>query len=104
MSIHFNLIPLDMSILFCTFVVEIRTTSSPPETRIIGKHMKETLALIQDSSLQKAMEGINEVLSDLKEALGEDRFKNSFYTELLRLSTPIDWEYFDRQNKKEDTL
>lgn len=65
--------------------------------------MKETLALIQDSSLEKAMVGINEVLSDLKEALGEDRFKNSLYTELLRLSTPIDWEYFDRQNKKEDT-
>lgn len=28
-----------MSILFSTFVVEIRTTSSPPETRIIGKYM-----------------------------------------------------------------
>lgn len=50
------------------------------------------------------MEGINEVLSDLKEALGEDRFKNSLYIELLRLSTPIDWEYFDRQHKKEDTI
>lgn len=66
--------------------------------------MKETLELIQDSSLQKAMEGINAVLSDLKESLGEDRFKNSLYIELLRLSTPIDWEYFDRQNKKEDIL
>ena len=65
--------------------------------------MKETLALIQDSSLEKATEGINEVLSDLKEALGEDRFKNSLYTELLRLSSPINWEYLDRQNKKEDT-
>lgn len=65
--------------------------------------MKETLSLIQDSSLKKAMEGINEVLLDLKEALGDDRFKNSLYTELLRLSTPIDWEYFDREHKKEDT-
>lgn len=65
--------------------------------------MKDTLSLIKDSSLKKAMEGINEVLSDLKEALGEERFKNSLYTELLRLSTPIDWEYFDRQHKKEDT-
>ena len=65
--------------------------------------MKETLSLIQDSSLEKAMQGINEVLSDLKKALGEDRFKNSFYTELLRFSTPIDWEYLDRQHKKEDT-
>ena len=66
--------------------------------------MKETLALIQDSSLEKAMEGINDVLSDLKQALGEDRFKNSFYTELLRFTIPIDWEYYDRQHKKEDTL
>lgn len=65
--------------------------------------MKETLALIQDSSLEKAFEGINALLLDLREALGEDRFKNSLYTELLRLSTPIDWEYYDRQHKKEDT-
>lgn len=92
-----------MSIHFSNFAVRKETTFSPPETRIIGNHMKETLSLIQDSSLQKAMEGINEVLSDLKEALGEKRFKNSFYTELLRISTPIDWEYFDRQNKEEDT-
>lgn len=28
-----------MSILFCTFVVEIKITSSPPETRIIGYYM-----------------------------------------------------------------
>lgn len=82
---------------------KIQQTFSPPETRIIGNYMKKTLALIQDSSLEKAMVGINEVLADLKEALGEERFKNSLYTELLRLSTPIDWEYFDRQNKKEDS-
>ena len=93
-----------MSIHFSNFVSKIRTTLSPPETRIIGNDMKETLALIQDSSLEKAMQGINEVLADLKEALGEDRFKNSLYAELLRLSTPIDWEYFDRQHKKEDTI
>lgn len=65
--------------------------------------MKETLSLIQDSSLEKAMQGINEVLLDLKEALGEDRFKNPIYIKLLRLSTPINWEYLDRQRKKEDT-
>ena len=28
-----------MSILFCTFVVEIKITFSPPETRIIGYYM-----------------------------------------------------------------
>lgn len=93
-----------MSRLFSNFAVEIKTTFSPPETRTIGNYMKETLALIQDSILEKAMQGINEVLADLKEALGEDRFKNSLYAELLRISTPIDWEYFDRQHKKEETI
>lgn len=28
-----------MSILFCTFVVEIKITFSPPETRLIGNYM-----------------------------------------------------------------
>lgn len=93
-----------MSRLFSNFAVRKETTFSPPETRLIGNDMKETLALIQDSSLEKAMQGINEVLADLKEALGDDRFKNSLYTELLRLSTPIDWEYFDRQHKKEEMI
>lgn len=31
-----------MSILFCTFVVEIEITISPPETRIIGTYMLQT--------------------------------------------------------------
>lgn len=65
--------------------------------------MKETLSLVQTSSLRKAFEGINEMLSDLKEALGEDRFKNDFYRELLKISTPIDWEYFERDKMQEDT-
>lgn len=90
-----------MSDIFCTFVVQKETTFSPPETRIIGQHMKETLSLAQTSSLRKASEGITEVLNDLKEALGEKRFKNEFYRELLRISTPIDWEYFEREKSTE---
>ena len=57
--------------------------------------MKETLALIQTSSLHKAADGINEVLDDLKEALGEDRLNNSLYVELLRISISLDLEYLD---------
>ena len=66
--------------------------------------MKDTLALIQTSSLHKAVDGINEVLDDLKEALGEDRLNNSLYVELLRISTPLDWEYLDRAKNGEDIL
>lgn len=66
--------------------------------------MKETLSLIQTSSLHKAVDGINEVLDDLKEALGEERLNNSFYVELLRISTPLDWEYLDRAKQGEDIL
>lgn len=66
--------------------------------------MKETLALIQTSSLHKAVDGINEVLDDLKEALGEERFNNNLYMELIRISTPLDWEYLDRAKNGEDIL
>ena len=65
--------------------------------------MKETLSHIQTSSLHKADDGLNEVLDDLKEALGEERLNNSLYTELLRISTPLDWEYLDRAKRQEDT-
>lgn len=67
------------------------------------KQMKETLSQVQTSSLRKASEGITEVLNDLKEALGEARFKNDFYIQLLKISTPIDWEYFEREKAGEDT-
>ena len=66
--------------------------------------MKETLSHVQTSSLRKASEGITEVLKDLKEALGEARFKNDFYIQLLKISTPIDWEYFEREKAREDIL
>ena len=75
-----------MSIHFSNFAVEIRTTYSPPETRIIGTHMRIDLNQVSTDSLQSANAGLNAVLDDLKENLGDARFSNEFYIRLLNLN------------------
>lgn len=67
------------------------------------KQMKQTLNHILDSSLDRATSGLNEVLSDLKEGLGEERFKNEYYIAILKVSSLLDSEYFRREKTKEDT-
>lgn len=64
------------------------------------KQMKQTLNHILDSSLDKATSGLNEVLSDLKEGLGEERFKNEYYIAILKLSSLLESEYFRREKEK----
>lgn len=63
--------------------------------------MKQTLNHILDSSLDKATSGLNEVLLDLKEGLGEERFGNELYITLLKVSNLLDGEYFRREREKE---
>lgn len=65
--------------------------------------MKQTLNHILDSSLDRAISGLNEVLSDLKDGLGEERFKNEYYIAILKVSSLLDSEYFIREKAKEDT-
>lgn len=65
--------------------------------------MKETLSHILDSSLDRATSGLNQVLSDLIEGLGEERFKNEYYIAILKVSSLLDSEYFRREKEKEDT-
>lgn len=65
------------------------------------KQMKQTLNHILDSSLDKATSGLNEVLLDLKEGLGEERFKNEYYIAILKVSSLLDSEYFRREKQKE---
>lgn len=67
------------------------------------KQMKQTLNHILDSSLDRATSGLNEVLFDLKEVLGEERFKNEYYIAILKVSSLLDSEYFRREKAKEDT-
>ena len=64
------------------------------------RQMKQTLNHILDSSLNKATSGLNEVLSDLKEGLGEERFKNEYYIAILKVSSFLDVEYFRREREK----
>lgn len=63
--------------------------------------MKQTLNHILDSSLDKATSGLNEVLSDLIEGLGEERFKNEYFIAILKVSSLLDGEYFRREKEKE---
>lgn len=65
------------------------------------RQMKQTLSHILDSSLFNATKGINEVLDDLKEGLGEERFRNELYITLLKVSNLLDGEYFRREREKE---
>lgn len=65
--------------------------------------MKQTLNHILDCSLDRATSGLNEVLSDLKEGLGEERFKNEYYFAILKVSNLLDSEYLRREKAKEDT-
>ena len=67
------------------------------------RQMKQTLNHILDSSLDRATSGLNEVLLDLKEGLGEERFKNEYYIAILKVSSLLDSEYFRREKIKEDT-
>lgn len=75
-----------MSIHFSNFAVHKEITFSPPETRIIGKHMRIDLNQVSTDSLQSANAGLNAVLDDLKENLGDARFSNEFYIRLLNLN------------------
>lgn len=63
--------------------------------------MKQTLTHILDSSLFNATKGINEVLDDLKEGIGEERFRNELYITLLKVSNLLEGEYFRREREKE---
>lgn len=65
------------------------------------RYMKQTLNHILDSSLDRATSGLNEVLSDLKEGLGEERFMNEYYIAILKVSSMLDGEYFRREKEKE---
>ena len=65
--------------------------------------MKQTMNHILDSSLDRATSGLNEVLSDLKEGLGDERFKNEYYIAILKVASLLDGEYFRREKEKEDT-
>lgn len=90
-----------MSIHFSNFAVEIRTTFSPPETRIIGNEMITSLNLVSTSALGDANNGLGQVVDELKEALGDERFRSELYVQLLNISNLIGSEWLRRQREAE---
>lgn len=90
-----------MSIHFSNFAVEIKITFSPPETRIIGKHMRIDLNQVTTEALKQASHGLSQVTEDLREALGEDRFKDEFYVKLIALENVFGSEWMRREKEAE---
>jgi hypothetical protein len=43
---------------------------------------------------------MNELLADLKEELGENRFQSEVYVTMLKVSSLIDSEFFRREREK----
>lgn len=91
-----------MSILFSTFVVEIEITFSPPETRIIGNYMTIDLNQVSTEALNEASHGLHQVAEDLKEALGDERFRNEFYIKLIALENVFGSEWMRREKESFD--
>lgn len=63
--------------------------------------MINTLKHVSTDSLQSASAGLNAVLDDLKEELGENRFSNEFYIKLLNLENLIGRTWINRVREKE---
>lgn len=63
--------------------------------------MIETLKHVSTDSLQAANAGLNAVLNDLKEELGEKRFSNEFYMKLLNLENLIGGTWINRIRENE---
>lgn len=84
---------------FSTFAVEIIKTITPKSWKG-NKVMTKELTLVSANSIEKAFNGMNELLSDLKEELGENRFQSEVYVTMLKVSSLIDSEFFRREREK----
>lgn len=62
--------------------------------------MTKELTLVSSNSIEKAFNGMNEFLADLKEELGENRFQSEVYVTMLKVSSLIDSEFFRREREK----
>lgn len=62
--------------------------------------MTKELTIVSANSIEKAFNGMNELLADLKEELGENRFQSEVYVTMLKVSSLIDSEFFRREREK----
>ena len=64
--------------------------------------MRIDLNQVSTEALNEASDGLHKVSEELKEALGDDRFRNEFYIKLIALENLIGREWMRREKAKED--
>lgn len=89
-----------MSILFSTFAVQLIINFQPSRSTVIGKYMRIDLNQVSTEALNEASHGLHQVAEDLKEALGDERFRDEFYIKLIALENVFGNEWMRREKKK----
>lgn len=62
--------------------------------------MTEVLQKISDDTIYSVQKSLDSIYDELQEILGEDRYKNEIYTNVLWLSNLIDDEYLRRKDNE----
>ena len=65
--------------------------------------MRIDLNQVSTEALNEASHGLHQVAEELKEALGDDRFRDEFYVKLIALENLFGSEWMRREKAKEDT-
>lgn len=89
-----------MSILFSTFAAELITNFQPSRSTAIGTYMRIDLNQVSTEALNEASHGLHQVAEDLKEALGDERFRDEFYIKLIALENIFGSEWMRREKEK----
>lgn len=90
-----------MSIHFINFAVKKVKISSPPEPRIIGKHMRNDLNKVSTKAVKAAFRALHKVSAELREALGDERSRNEFYVQLVIFENVFVNEWLRREKEAE---
>lgn len=85
-----------MSIHISNFATAIEGNTLTRITIKNNRYMEETMKLITSQRLVDLIVCINNILDELNKQLGEERFTNKEYQDLLTLYFIADKEYFDR--------
>lgn len=62
--------------------------------------MRIDLNNVSSEALNEASHGLHQVTEELKEALGEERFRDEFYIQLISLENVLGSEWMRRERQK----
>lgn len=62
--------------------------------------MRIDLNNVSTEALNEASHGLHQVTNDLKEALGDERFRDEFYMKLIALENLLGSEWMRRERQK----